>query len=50
MTDAEKWVKLRDAWITYYKQGASMFDWDFDSRTLMAELTGERAFQWKVGT
>lgn len=45
-SDAECWARLRDAWVTYCKQGAGVFDWDSDSRALMTELTGERAFQW----
>lgn len=45
MTDQEKWAKIQNAWITYCHEGASAFDWDYDSRDLMRELTGHRAFE-----
>jgi hypothetical protein len=46
MTDAEKWAKMAEAWERYCRLGASVFDWDSDSRTLMAELTGVHVDYW----
>lgn len=38
-TPAEKWRRIEEAWVTYCQRGADAFDWDFDSRDLMGELT-----------
>ena len=46
LTDAERWLLLREKWVTYCQKGASAFDWDYDSRDLMEELTGQSAFEW----
>ena len=37
--DGERFALLRAAWQTYSDHGASAFDWDYDSRELMAALT-----------
>jgi hypothetical protein len=40
------WDRIASEWTQYCKEGANAFDWDYDSRVTMTELTGERAFQW----
>lgn len=49
MSETEKaacWDRIASEWTQYCKEGANAFDWDYDSRVTMTELTGERAFQW----
>jgi hypothetical protein len=36
---AAKRDRIRAAWETYRREGAGVFDWDYDSRDLMDELT-----------
>lgn len=33
-------------WLTYCRVGPSGFDWDYDSRDTMRELTGEQVIWW----
>lgn len=37
-TDEGRWALIRRAWEGYREKGASHFDWDYDSRTLMDAL------------
>lgn len=37
---AAKWDRIAAAWNKYRTEGAGAFDWDYDSRDLMLELTG----------
>lgn len=46
-SDARNWRKIRDAWVLYCTKGAGEgFDWDYDSRDIMADLTGHDAFEY----
>jgi hypothetical protein len=36
---AAKWDRIAAAWERYCTGGAGAFDWDYDSRDLMRELT-----------
>jgi len=49
LTDAEKvaaWNAIATAWMAYCTGGTASFDWDHDSRPVMAQLTGHRAFEY----
>lgn len=49
MDESEKvaaWDRIAAAWAVYCAEGAGVFDWDDDSRTVMAELTGRHPFEF----
>jgi hypothetical protein len=39
---------IREAWVLYCRNGARKFDWDYESRPLMAELTGHHVGEWLI--
>jgi len=49
LTNQEKiaaWDLIAAKWEIYCTRGAGEFDWDFDSRPVMAELTGHHSFDY----
>lgn len=44
-TPAEKWAVIEKAWVLYCQRGAGQFDWDYESRQVMSELTDHFAFE-----
>jgi hypothetical protein len=36
--------------VRYCTEGTKAFDWDEDSRKVMAALTGHQAFEWMADT
>lgn len=48
LSDIRNWRRIRDAWERYCELGPSEseFDWDYDSRDLMTELTGKSVTYW----
>lgn len=46
LQDARNWRQIRDAWVLYCTKGAGEFDWDYDSRDIMADLTGHEPFEY----
>jgi hypothetical protein len=50
-TDTDRWDVIKRGWISYCSQGCTAFDWDYDSREVMAALVDHeyRPFDWASG-